>query len=73
MEHTDDDATTGGQEEARQQGRGEVEINRHGNHTWRAPLFTRTFEGTGRTATKCDVREAVADALRRETDPGPPS
>ncbi|MGW7042438.1 hypothetical protein ACWGDT_06905 [Streptomyces avermitilis] len=35
------------------------------------PVFSRTFEGPGRTPSKAEVREPVADAVRRETDSGP--
>ncbi|RMI43748.1 ribbon-helix-helix domain-containing protein [Streptomyces triticirhizae] len=58
-------------EAARRRGVSEAEIIREGihlaamaNRTWDEPLFSRTFEGTGRTPTRSDVR--VADAVRRE-------
>jgi len=40
------------------------------NRAWDEPLFSRTFEGAGRTPSKDEVRDAVADAVRRETDSG---
>lgn len=33
------------------------------------PLFSRTFEGPGRTPPKSEVRDTVAEAVRRETGP----
>ncbi len=32
-------------------------------------IITGTFEGTGRTPSKSEVRDTVADAVRRESDP----
>ncbi|MER5707729.1 CopG family transcriptional regulator [Streptomyces sp. NPDC042898] len=62
-------------EAAQRRGVSEAEIIRQGihlaamaNRVWDEPLFSRTFEGRGRTPTKADVREAVADAVRDETD-----
>jgi hypothetical protein len=65
-------------EAARRRGISEAEIIRHGihlaamaNRVWDEPLFSRTFEGAGRTTSKAEVRDTVADAVRRETDPEP--
>jgi hypothetical protein len=64
-------------EAAARRGVSEAEIIRQGIHlaamasrVWEEPLFSRTFEGSGRTPTKEDVRDAVADAVQRETRPG---
>lgn len=64
-------------EAAKRRGISEAEIIRQGihlaamaNRIWGEPLFSRTFEGSGRTPSKADVRDAVADAVRRETEPG---
>ncbi|MBB1252428.1 CopG family transcriptional regulator [Streptomyces alkaliterrae] len=64
-------------EAAKRRGVSEAEIIRQGihlaamaNRVWDEPLFSRTFTGTGRTATKDEVRDAVADAVRREIDSG---
>lgn len=63
-------------EAAKRRGISEAEIIRQGihlaamaNRVWDEPLFSRTFEGTGRTPSKSEVRDTVADAVRRETDP----
>jgi hypothetical protein len=63
-------------EAAKRRGISEAEIIRQGihlaamaNRVWDEPLFSRTFEGTGRTSSRSEVRDAVADAVRRETDP----
>ncbi|MCF3122731.1 hypothetical protein IPZ68_23940 [Streptomyces arenae] len=40
------------------------------NRVREGPLFSRTFEGQGRTPSKAEVRDTVADAVRRETDSG---
>ncbi|MHC0432301.1 hypothetical protein ACX6XY_19260 [Streptomyces sp. O3] len=40
------------------------------DRVWDEPLFSRTFEGSGRTPGKGEVRDAVADAVRRETGAG---
>jgi hypothetical protein len=60
-------------EAARRRGISEAEIIRQGihlaamaNRVWDEPLFSRTFEGPGRTPTRRDVRDAVADAVLRE-------
>lgn len=62
---------------ARRRGISEAEIIRQGihlaamaNRVWDEPLFSRTFEGAGRTPSKHEVRDAVADAVRRETGTG---
>ena len=64
-------------EAAQRRGISEAEIIRQGihlaamaNRIWDEPLFSRTFEGSGRTPTKEDVRNTVADAVRRESDSG---
>ncbi|GCB47462.1 hypothetical protein SNL152K_4767 [Streptomyces sp. NL15-2K] len=56
---------------------GEDEIIRQGihlaamaNRVWDEPLFSRTFGGSRRTPSKAEVRDTVADAVRRETDSG---
>lgn len=65
-------------EAAKRRGISEAEIIRQGihlaamaNRVWDEPLFSRTFEGPGRTPAKAEVRDAVAEAVRRETGPGP--
>ncbi len=65
-------------EAASRRGISEAEIIRQGihlaamaNRVWDEPLFSRTFSGAGRTPSKEDVRDAVADAVRRETDTDP--
>ncbi|PAZ14230.1 hypothetical protein CLM62_21440 [Streptomyces sp. SA15] len=64
-------------EAAKRRGISEAEIIRQGihlaamaNRVWDEPLFSRTFEGSGRTPSKAEVGDAVADAVRRETDSG---
>jgi hypothetical protein len=64
-------------EAAKRRGISEAEIIRQGihlaamaNRVWDEPLFSRTFEGSGRTPSKVEVRDTVADAVRRETDSG---
>ncbi|MFE1238036.1 ribbon-helix-helix domain-containing protein [Streptomyces tendae] len=64
-------------EAAKRRGISEAEIIRQGihlaamaNRVWDEPLFSRTFRGAGRTPGKPDVRDAVADAVRRETRTG---
>lgn len=61
-------------EAAKRRGISEAEIIRQGihlaalaNRVWDEPLFSRTFQGSGRTPGKGDVRDAVADAVERET------
>ncbi|GGS60902.1 hypothetical protein GCM10010270_34750 [Streptomyces violaceus] len=63
-------------EAAKRRGISEAEIIRQGihlaamaNRVWDEPLFSRSFEGPGRTPSKAEVRDAVADAVR-ETDSG---
>jgi hypothetical protein len=63
-------------EAAARRGISEAEIIRQGihlaamaNRVWDEPLFSRTFEGPGRTPSKEDVRDAVADAVQRESTP----
>ncbi|MFJ3147031.1 CopG family transcriptional regulator [Streptomyces halstedii] len=65
-------------EAASRRGISEAEIIRQGihlaamaNRVWDEPLFSRTFSGAGRTPSKEDVRDAVANAVRRETDTDP--
>ncbi|MFD3992057.1 CopG family transcriptional regulator [Streptomyces sp. NPDC058548] len=62
-------------EAAKRRGISEAEIIRQGihlaamaNRVWDEPLFSRTFEGRGRTLARAEVRDVVADAARRETD-----
>jgi hypothetical protein len=64
-------------EAAKRRGISEAEIIRQGihlaamaNRVWDEPLFSRTFEGSGRTPSKREVRDIVSDAVRRETGPG---
>lgn len=64
-------------EAAKRRGISEAEIIRQGIHlaamasrVWDEPLFSRTFEGAGRTPGKEDVRDAVADAVGREAGSG---
>lgn len=64
-------------EAAARRGISEAEIIRQGihlaamaNRVWDEPLFSRTFEGPGRTPSKEDVRSAVADAVQREGESG---
>ncbi|MDX3236548.1 ribbon-helix-helix domain-containing protein [Streptomyces sp. ME03-5709C] len=64
-------------EAAARRGISEAEIIRQGihlaaiaNRVWDEPLFSRTFEGRGRTPSTEDVRDAVADAVRREGGSG---
>ncbi|GAB2789240.1 ribbon-helix-helix domain-containing protein [Streptomyces daliensis] len=64
-------------EAAKRRGMSEAEIIRQGihlaamaNRVWDEPLFSRTFRGEGRTPDKHDVRDAVADAVSRETGTG---
>ncbi|MFI7385133.1 CopG family transcriptional regulator [Streptomyces sp. NPDC049813] len=64
-------------EAARRRGISEAEIIRQGihlaamaNRVWDEPLFSRTFEGRGRTPSKAEVRDAVADAARGDAAPG---
>ncbi|MGW0606209.1 ribbon-helix-helix domain-containing protein [Streptomyces sp. NPDC002644] len=65
-------------EAARRRGISEAEIIREGihiaamaNRVWEEPLFSRTYEGKGRTPSRAEVRDAVADAVVREADAGP--
>jgi hypothetical protein len=62
---------------AKRRGISEAEIIRQGihlaamaNRVWDEPLFSRTFEGPGRTQSKAEVRDTVADAVRRESESG---
>jgi hypothetical protein len=64
-------------EAAARRGISEAEIIRQGihlaamaNRVWDEPLFSRTFEGPGRTPTKEGVRNTVADAAQRGTRSG---
>lgn len=64
-------------EAAKRRGISEAEIIRQGihlaamaNRVWDEPLFSRTFRGAGRTPGKSEVRDTVADAVSRETEPG---
>ncbi|MFX4293437.1 CopG family transcriptional regulator [Streptomyces bohaiensis] len=60
---------------AKRRGISEAEIIRQGihlaamaNRVWDEPLFSRTFEGAGRTLDRSEVRDTVADAVRHETE-----
>ncbi|MFE9662906.1 ribbon-helix-helix protein, CopG family [Streptomyces sp. NPDC005955] len=62
---------------AKRRGVSEAEIIRQGihlaamaNRVWDEPLFSRTFEGSGRTPSKLEVRDAVVDAVVRAADTG---
>ena len=64
-------------EAAKRRGISEAEIIRQGihlaamaNRVWDEPLFSRTFEGPGRTLPKSEVRDTVADGVRRESGSG---
>ncbi|MFG2723679.1 CopG family transcriptional regulator [Streptomyces canus] len=64
-------------EAAKRRGISEAEIIRQGihlaamaNRVWDEPLFSRTFEGPGRTLSEPEVRDTVAEAVRRETGSG---
>ncbi|MFF0012561.1 CopG family transcriptional regulator [Streptomyces sp. NPDC005374] len=64
-------------EAAKRRGISEAEIIRQGihlaamaNRVWDEPLFSRTFEGPGLTLSKPEVRDTVAEAVRRETGSG---
>ena len=64
-------------EAARRRGVSEAEIIREGihlaamaNRVWDEPLFSRTFHGSGRTPTKGEVREAVAEGAGAAPDGG---
>ncbi|WP_055547057.1 CopG family transcriptional regulator [Streptomyces sp. NBRC 110028] len=64
-------------EAAKRRGISEAEIIRQGihlaamaNRVWDEPLFSRTFAGPGRTLTKDEVRDVVADAAQRVTGSG---
>ncbi|MFD8370513.1 CopG family transcriptional regulator [Streptomyces sp. NPDC059688] len=64
-------------EAAKRRGISEAEIIRQGihlaamaNRVWDEPLFSRTFEGPGYTLSRPEVRDTVADAVRRETGSG---
>ncbi|GAA2501128.1 hypothetical protein GCM10023100_48510 [Actinocorallia cavernae] len=43
------------------------------NPVWTEPLFSRTFEGPGRTPSRSQIRDTVADAIHRETNAGSPA
>ncbi|MEV7370746.1 CopG family transcriptional regulator [Streptomyces sp. NPDC090301] len=62
-------------EAAKRRGISEAEIIRQGihlaamaNRVWDEPLFSRTFEGRGRTLAEAELRDVVADAALREAD-----
>ncbi|MET9759340.1 CopG family transcriptional regulator [Streptomyces sp. NPDC006372] len=62
---------------AERRGVSEAEIIRQGihlaamaNRVWDEPLFSRTFEGPGRTPSKDEVRDTVADAVGGESGAG---
>ena len=61
---------------AKRRGISEAEIIRQGihlaamaNRLWDESLFSRTFEGSGRTPSKAEVRVTVAAAVGREVNP----
>jgi hypothetical protein len=61
-------------EAARRRGVSEAEIIRQGihlaamaNRVWDEPLFSRVYEGPGHTPGKEEVRDAVSDAVARES------
>ncbi|WP_432746649.1 ribbon-helix-helix domain-containing protein [Streptomyces sp. JH002] len=61
-------------EAARRRGVSESEIIRQGihlaamaNRVWDEPLFSRVYEGPGHTLAKEEVRDAVRDAVARES------
>ncbi|MFJ4644684.1 CopG family transcriptional regulator [Streptomyces bobili] len=63
-------------EAARRRGVSEAEIIRQGihlaamaNRVRDEPPLSRTFAGPGRTASRAEVRDAVADAVRRQSGP----
>ncbi|MFJ4691046.1 CopG family transcriptional regulator [Streptomyces sp. NPDC088766] len=63
-------------EAAARRGVSEAEIIRQGihlaamaNRVRDEPLFSRTAEGPARTASRAEVRDAVADAVRRQSGP----
>lgn len=65
-------------EAARRRGISEAEIIRRGihlaavaNRAWDEPLFSRTFDGSGRTSSKAELRDTVADAVHGEADSDP--
>ncbi|WP_367126563.1 CopG family transcriptional regulator [Streptomyces phytohabitans] len=65
-------------EAARRRGMSEAEIIRQGihlaamaNQVWDEPLFSRTYEGRGRTSSKDELRDVVADAAGDDTCPAP--
>ncbi|GGT56084.1 hypothetical protein GCM10010243_38160 [Streptomyces matensis] len=65
-------------EAAKRRGISEAEIIRQGihlaamaNRVWDEPLFSRTVKGRGRTPSRAEVRDTVADAVRRESDEDP--
>ncbi|MCM2576999.1 CopG family transcriptional regulator [Streptomyces meridianus] len=64
-------------EAAKRRGISEAEIIRQGihlaamaNRVWDEPLFSRTFQGGGRTPSRREVRDTVAEAVCRETGSG---
>ncbi|MGX2995707.1 ribbon-helix-helix domain-containing protein [Streptomyces sp. JNUCC 64] len=65
-------------EAARRRGVSEAEIIRQGihlaamaNRVWDEPLFSRVTEGPGRTLSKAEVRDAVADRVLRKVNDDP--
>lgn len=65
-------------EAAARRGISEAEIIRQGihlaamaNRVWDEPLFSRTFHGPGRTVSREDVRNTVADAAQRGSESEP--
>ncbi|MGC5343983.1 CopG family transcriptional regulator [Streptomyces sp. DT24] len=67
-------------EAAARRGISEAEIIRQGihlaamaNRVWHEPLFSRVFEGPGNTPSREDTRNAVADAVLKESGTENPS
>ncbi len=65
-----EDLATTIKEAAKRRGTSEAEIIRKGihlaamaNRVWDEPLFSRIFDGSGRTPSKAELRDAVADAV----------
>ncbi len=59
---------------------GRPEVARHGyrlaataNPVWTEPLFSRPFEGSGRTPSRSQIQDTVADTIHRETNAGSPA
>lgn len=75
--HADPEGLAIIKEAAARRGISEAEIIRQGIHlsatadrVWDEPLFSRTFEGPGRTPSKEEVRNTVADSVSNDGGPG---